>query len=68
MAQTKAINLTCEYQPANMGVDTPRPRFSWWMDDPRPGAAQTAYRIQVAVVRPGASPAGFDAESNSLRR
>ncbi|MFW6248015.1 MAG: family 78 glycoside hydrolase catalytic domain [bacterium] len=42
------VNLTCEYQAHNLGIDTARPRFSWWMNDRRPGAAQTAYHVQVA--------------------
>ncbi|MFW5745128.1 MAG: alpha-L-rhamnosidase N-terminal domain-containing protein, partial [Spirochaetota bacterium] len=41
--------LTCEYGSANLGLDTSRPRFSWWIDDARPGAVQTAYRLQVAT-------------------
>ena len=41
--------LTCEYRSSNLGLDTPRPRFSWWIDDARPGAVQTAYRLQVAT-------------------
>jgi alpha-L-rhamnosidase len=43
-----ATNLTCEYASRQLGIDTARPRFSWWMGDTRPGAAQTAYRLQVA--------------------
>ncbi len=47
MAATKAINLTCEYESGNLGIDTRVPRFSWWMDDRRPGAVQSGYHIQV---------------------
>ncbi len=49
MPTAKAHHLTCEYASASLGIDTGRPRFSWWMDDPRPGAAQTAYQLQVAT-------------------
>ena len=49
MGRTGVTNLRCEYQEQPLGLDTERPRFSWWMDDGRPGAAQTAYRIEVST-------------------
>src|SRR6185503_7584486 len=31
-----------------LGIDDPAPRFSWQLQDPTNGAAQTSYQIQVA--------------------
>ncbi|HKJ85624.1 MAG TPA: alpha-L-rhamnosidase, partial [Spirochaetia bacterium] len=53
MAAAKAINLTCEYESGNLGIDTRVPRFSWWMDDSRPGAVQSGY--QIRLEGPGAN-------------
>ena len=41
-------SLKTEHLVDPIGVDNPAPRFSWRLDDGRPGAAQTAYRITVA--------------------
>ncbi|MGD2175997.1 MAG: alpha-L-rhamnosidase N-terminal domain-containing protein, partial [Candidatus Brocadiaceae bacterium] len=41
-------NLRCEYLRNPMGIETPRPRLSWWVSDDRRGAVQSAYRILVA--------------------
>ncbi len=38
---------------APMGLDDAAPRFSWVIEDARPGAKQTAYRIQVATSADG---------------
>lgn len=46
-ASSVAANLKCEYLQNPIGIDTRKPRFSWQMDDERPGARQTAYRILV---------------------
>lgn len=40
--------LRCEYLNNPLGVDTARPRLSWWLNDPRPAELQTAYQIQAA--------------------
>lgn len=40
-------NLTCEYMVNPLGIDEQTPRFSWWLNDPRSGARQTAYQIRV---------------------
>lgn len=40
--------LLCEGRPNPLGIDSPRPRFSWWVNDPRPNAVQTAFRIEVS--------------------
>ena len=43
-----AIHLRTEYLEDPLGLDETAPRFSWWVEDTRPGAAQSAYRIRVA--------------------
>ena len=43
--------LRCEHLENPLGLDEPRPRLSWQIADPRPGARQTAYQI-VAAGRP----------------
>ncbi len=48
MAKFSVTRLTCEHRVQPLGIDCARPRFSWWMDDSRPGAAQSAFRLQVA--------------------
>jgi alpha-L-rhamnosidase len=40
-------NLRCEYFVNPLAIDSPNPRLSWWMNDPRAGAKQTAYQICV---------------------
>ena len=41
-------SLRCEYATDPIGLGTKQPRFFWQLDDDRPGAAQTGYRILVA--------------------
>jgi alpha-L-rhamnosidase len=41
--------LRCEYQESPLGLDVLCPRFSWEIDDFRPGAKQTAWQVQVAI-------------------
>ena len=43
--------LRCEYLESPLGIDEPRPRLSWWLDDERPAEIQTAYHI-LAARRP----------------
>lgn len=31
-----------------LGIDDPAPRFSWQLQDPTPGAGQSAYQVQIA--------------------
>jgi len=40
--------LRCESLENPLGLDAARPRLSWQLSDPRRGAVQTAYQIQVA--------------------
>jgi alpha-L-rhamnosidase len=44
-----AQKLRCEYLENPLGIDSPSPRFSWQLNDPRPGARQTAYRVWVGT-------------------
>ena len=46
----QATNLRTEYMADPLGIDETAPRFSWWIDDARPGARQTAYRVRVASL------------------
>src|SRR5262249_28735543 len=41
-------HLQCEAMKEPLGIDIPHPRFSWWMNDSRRGAKQTAYEVRVA--------------------
>jgi alpha-L-rhamnosidase len=47
--------LRCEYATNPIGIGEPRPRLSWWVNDDRQGAKQTAYQI-----RAGSTPNGAD--------
>lgn len=40
--------LRCEHRESPIGIDTPRPRFTWQMRSDIRGDAQTAYQILVA--------------------
>ena len=44
------MNLRCEYQTAPLGLDVAQPRLSWYVNDHRRGAVQTAYQILVAAT------------------
>lgn len=41
------MNLLCEYRTNPLGIDPASPRLSWRLDEPRRGARQTAYQINV---------------------
>jgi len=41
--------METEYLANPIGIDAPKPRFSWQMSDKRQAAAQTAYRILVGT-------------------
>ncbi len=49
----KPVELRCEYLVNPLGVDAAHPRFSWRLEDPRPGASQTAYQIWVGTDSAG---------------
>ena len=40
--------LRCEYLESPLGIDAAAPRLDWLLDDPRPGARQSAYHVLVA--------------------
>lgn len=61
VAQTKIINLKCEYLTNPLGVDVPKPRLIWQMAGEKQGTGQTAYRIIV-----GTDSAGIYADKNSI--
>ncbi|MDY7109841.1 MAG: family 78 glycoside hydrolase catalytic domain [Planctomycetota bacterium] len=43
------VELRCESSVNPLGIDAPRPRLSWLVNDARRGAVQSAYRILVAA-------------------
>ncbi|MGI4729834.1 MAG: family 78 glycoside hydrolase catalytic domain [Janthinobacterium lividum] len=45
----KTVNLKCEYLVNPLGVDAPKPRFTWQMTSEKQAAKQTAYRILVGT-------------------
>lgn len=55
------VRLRCEYLEDPLGIDTDRPRLSWWLNDPRPAELQTAYQIQAA-----SSPDGLEKGATDL--
>jgi len=42
------LALKCEYAVNPLGIDTPRPRFSWVLESHHRGQAQSAYQVLVA--------------------
>ena len=44
----RVTNLRCEYTTDPLGIDIREPRFSWTLEHPERGQAQTAYQILVA--------------------
>ncbi|MCD2425231.1 glycoside hydrolase family 78 protein [Niabella pedocola] len=44
----QVTDLRCEHLENPLGIDNKTPRFSWTLDDPQAGAAQTSYRIIVS--------------------
>jgi alpha-L-rhamnosidase len=41
-------HLRCEYLANPLGIDTPKPRLSWWLESNQRAETQTAYQILVA--------------------
>lgn len=48
-AELVISELACEYATNPLGVDTPRPRFSWFLESDRRAQMQSAYRILVVT-------------------
>ena len=44
----EVCNLRTESLSTPMGIDTPRPHFSWQLNSQRNGAAQKSYRLLLA--------------------
>jgi alpha-L-rhamnosidase len=47
LMMTQPTRLRCEYFTNPLCIDARRPRLSWWVNDPRRGARQTAYQVVV---------------------
>jgi alpha-L-rhamnosidase len=43
------VNLQCEYLVNPIGIDAASPRLSWQLQDNRPGAKQTGWRLSVGT-------------------
>jgi len=43
------VHLRCEAMQEPLGIDIVHPRLSWWLQDSRRGAKQTAYEVRVAT-------------------
>ncbi len=56
-----ADHLRCEYRESPMGIDTPKPRLSWWLESAGRGERQRAYQIAVA-----SSPENLESEQFDL--
>ena len=48
MSSITTLELTCEYAVNPLGVDVPKPRFSWVLESDQRGQMQSAYQILVA--------------------
>ena len=59
-ATLQPYRLRCEYQAAPMGIDTARPRLSWWLESSERNQFQSAYEIGVASSRAQLSHGHFD--------
>jgi alpha-L-rhamnosidase len=53
--------LRCEYLEDPLGIGTPRPRLYWEIDDDRPAAGQTGYRLLAA-----SDPARLEGQEGDL--
>ncbi|HOZ48047.1 MAG TPA: family 78 glycoside hydrolase catalytic domain [Candidatus Hydrogenedentes bacterium] len=49
-ATPTVAEVSCEYAVNPLGLDTPRPRFSWVLDSDRRGMIQRAYQVLVASL------------------
>jgi alpha-L-rhamnosidase len=43
------VGLKCEYLVNPIGLDAPHPRFTWYLQDSRVGAKQTAYQVDIST-------------------
>lgn len=49
IASSETTHLRCEYLLNPIGIDSPHPRFTWFMTDEKPAAVQSAYEIVVGT-------------------
>ena len=47
-AALTVTNLRCEYKVYPLGIDVPKPRFSWQLQSSEKGVVQTSYEVRVA--------------------
>lgn len=52
--------LLCEYQANPQGIESLRPRLSWWLESERRGEKQTAYQVVVASSQENLEAGQFD--------
>ncbi|PST83575.1 alpha-rhamnosidase [Pedobacter yulinensis] len=45
----RPVHLRCEHMVRPLGIDSPRPRLSWQMEDATQAAIQTAYQIRIGT-------------------
>lgn len=50
------VSLKCEHLVDPIGIDAAHPRFTWHLEDARPGAVQTAYQLEVTTDSSGKAP------------
>lgn len=65
----KPVGLKTEYLVNPLGLDTQHPRFTWYLQDSRQGAKQTAYHIYIgtdsAALAAGKANIWIGAKENS---
>ena len=66
-AATAVTNLRTEAMETPLGIDEPRPYFSWQMSSDRIGAAQTAYRVLVAEGEENLAAGNYVYDSGLVR-
>jgi len=52
--------LVCEYQKSPIGIDTPKPRLSWWLTSSQRNQVQAGYQIVVSSTRDKLERGQFD--------
>ena len=66
-AATAVTDLRTESMETPLGIDEPRPYFSWQMSSDRIGAAQTAYRVLVAEGEENLAAGNYVYDSGLVR-
>ena len=52
--------LVCEYQKSPMGIDTTKPRLSWWLNSNKRNQMQAGYQVAVSSSREKLNRDQFD--------